>query len=224
VQVAFGRQCSNIATSLPREATLHNLVSAFITLFVVVDPIGLGPMFLGVTQGLPASVQRKVGRDASIIAFCVLAGSALIGDWLLKALGIGLEAFRIAGGLLLFVIAFEMVFEMRAERKSSDASPQGRASVAAFPLAIPLMAGPGAITACVLLAGRAQGNWLELGLLIGIIAVMLAICYLVFLTSGALQRFLGPRGLIIAGRLLGVLLAAMAVQFVADGILALARH
>ena len=86
------------------------------------------------------------------------------------------------------------------------------------------MAGPGAITACVLLAGRAQGNWLELGLLIGIIAVMLAICYLVFLTSGALQRFLGPRGLIIAGRLLGVLLAAMAVQFVADGILALARH
>jgi multiple antibiotic resistance protein len=202
---------------------LHNLVSAFITLFVVLDPIGLGPIFLGVTRDMPDDVRRRIGRDASVIAFCVLAGATLFGDALLKALGIGLEAFRIAGGLLLFVIAFEMVFEMRGERKASDATPQGRASVAAFPLAIPLMAGPGAITACVLLAGRAEGNWLELGLLIVIIAVMLAICYLVFLTSGALQRFLGPRGLIIAGRLLGVLLAAMAVQFVADGILALAR-
>lgn len=203
---------------------MHNLVSAFITLFVVVDPIGLGPMFLGVTQGLSPQVQRKVGRDASIIAFCVLAGSALIGDWLLKALGIGLEAFRIAGGLLLFVIAFEMVFEKRVERKSNDAEPQGRANVAAFPLAIPLMAGPGAITACVLLAGRTGGNLVEMAILIGIIALMLAICLLVFQTSSSLQRFLGPRGLIIAGRLLGVLLAAMAVQFVADGIMALSKQ
>jgi multiple antibiotic resistance protein len=203
---------------------LHNLVSAFITLFVVLDPIGLGPIFLGVTQDMPEPVRRKVGRDASVIAFGVLAGSALFGDWLLRALGIGLEAFRIAGGLLLFVIAFEMVFEKRTERKSGDTELQGRANVAAFPLASPLMAGPGAITACVLLAGRTEGNWLEMSLLIAIIAVLLAICFLIFLISGTLKRLLGPRGLIIAGRLLGVLLAAMAVQFVADGVLALARH
>jgi multiple antibiotic resistance protein len=86
------------------------------------------------------------------------------------------------------------------------------------------MAGPGAITACVLLAGRTEGDWLAMSLLIAIIAVLLAICFLVFLMSGTLKRLLGPRGLIIAGRLLGVLLAAMAVQFVADGVLALARH
>ena len=139
-------------------------------------------------------------------------------------MGIGLEAFRIAGGLLLFVIAFEMVFEKRTERKSGDTDLQGRANVAAFPLAVPLMAGPGAITACVLLAGRTEGDWLAMSLLVAIIAVLLAICFLVFLMSGTLKRLLGPRGLIIAGRLLGVLLAAMAVQFVADGVLALARH
>ena len=200
---------------------LHILISAFVTLFVVVDPIGLGPVFLGVTRGLPESDRRQIGLNACFIAFGVMAGSTLFGDWLLRALGIGLEAFRIAGGLLLFAIAFEMVFERRQQRKASHAAPQGTASIAAFPLAIPLMAGPGAITACVLLAGRAGGNWLELGLLIGVIAVMLVLCFIAFLSANVLQKLLGPLGLIIAGRLLGVLLAAMAVQFVADGVAAL---
>jgi multiple antibiotic resistance protein len=123
--------------------------------------------------------------------------------------------------LLLFVIAFEMVFERRTSRKSNDASPEGLSHIAAFPLAVPLMAGPGAITACVLLAGRANGNWIALGELIAIIALMLAICYAIFFTSSALEKIIGPRGLNVFGRLLGVLLAALAVQFVADGILAL---
>ena len=201
---------------------IQNLISDFVTLFVVVDPIGLGPIFLALTIGLSAPVKRVIGIEASIISFCVLAGSALFGDRLLSALGISLAAFRIAGGLLLFAIAFEMVFERRQERKSHDAPAQS-ANVAAFPLAIPLMAGPGAITACVLLGTRAGGNVLELGLLIGLIAAMLLLCLLIFATSGTLARILGPRGLVVAGRLLGVLLAAMAVQFVADGVIALSR-
>lgn len=200
---------------------MFDLVPAFVTLFVVIDPIGLGPMFMGVTAGLPENAKRRVGLEASIIAFLVLAGSALFADWLLNALGISLAAFRIAGGLLLFVIAFEMVFERRTSRKSNDASPEGLSHIAAFPLAVPLMAGPGAITACVLLAGRANGNWIALGELIAIIALMLAICYAIFFTSSALEKVIGPRGLNVFGRLLGVLLAALAVQFVADGILAL---
>jgi len=198
-----------------------DLVPAFVTLFVVIDPIGLGPIFLGLTAGLPHTAKRRIGLDACIIAFCVLAGSALFADWLLHALGISLAAFRIAGGLLLFVIAFEMVFERRQKRKSHDASPEGLSRIAAFPLAVPLMAGPGAITACVLLAGKVAGQWIGLAELIGIIALMLALSYLIFVTSGLLGRVMGPRGLNVFGRLLGVLLAALAVQYVADGVLAL---
>src|SRR6185369_15167453 len=131
----------------------EQLISAFVTLLVVIDPIGLGPIFMGLTGGLDEVTRRKVALQASIIAFCVLAGSALIGERLLGWLGISLAAFRIAGGLLLFTIAFEMVFQRRSERKA-DQTGQPGVALAAFPLAIPLMAGPGAITAMVLLAGR----------------------------------------------------------------------
>ncbi len=203
---------------------MFDLIPAFVTLFVVIDPIGLGPMFLGLTAGLPPRTKRKISLEACFIALLVLAGSALFGDWLLNALGIGLAAFRIAGGLLLFAIAFEMVFERRHQRKAGEASPQAGTHVAAFPLAIPLMAGPGAITACVLLAGRTGGNPALLAMLIGVIAVILGICLVVFLTSGLLERLLGVRGLIVFGRLLGVLLAALAVQYVVDGIMALEGH
>jgi multiple antibiotic resistance protein len=198
----------------------EQLISAFITLFVVIDPAGLGPIFIGLTNGLPPAVKNRVGRDAAVIAFFVLAGSALFGDALLEKLGISLSAFRIAGGLLLFAIAFEMVFGRRIERKADQAGGPA-ASIAAFPLGIPLMAGPGAITAMVLLAGRMNGDWRGLTLLIVILAVILASCVLIFRLSSQLERLLGAQGQMVFGRLLGVLLAALAVQYVADGILAL---
>ncbi|MGH6828600.1 MAG: MarC family protein [Rhizomicrobium sp.] len=198
------------------------LISALVTLFVVIDPVGLGPAFIGLTFGMPRPLKAGIAFQASLIAFGVLAGSALFGDWLLTQLGISLAAFRIAGGLLLFAIAFEMVFERRAERKADHAG-QTSSHIAAFPLAIPLMAGPGAITAMVLLAGEMSGKSLGLALLIVAMALILVVAYLVFVASSYLERLLGVQGQAVFGRLLGVLLAALAVQYVADGVLALGK-
>ncbi|HEY2008203.1 MAG TPA: MarC family protein [Rhizomicrobium sp.] len=198
----------------------EQLISAFVTLLVVIDPVGMGPVFVGLTGNLEPTIRRKVALEASIIAFCVLAGSALVGDWLLARLGISLAAFRIAGGLLLFAIAFEMVFQHRTERKADQAGHPGTA-IAAFPLAIPLMAGPGAITAMILLAGQLGHQPVMLAALIAIMGVMMLASYLVFLSATQLERLLGTQGEAILGRLLGVLLAALAVQYVADGVRAL---
>jgi multiple antibiotic resistance protein len=203
---------------------LDFLISALVTLLIVVDPIGLTPAFLGVTAGLPPAARRSVAIRASLIAFAILAGAALGGDWLLRTLAISLPAFRIAGGLLLFSIASEMVFGVRITRQSETAGKAAEEhlrDIAAFPLAIPLMAGPGAITATVLLAGRAGGDMVRYGVLIGTIAAVMAACLLVFLAAGRIERVLGRTGNTVLSRLLGVLLAAMAVQFVVDGVKAL---
>jgi multiple antibiotic resistance protein len=208
----------------------EEVITAFVTLFVVVDPLGLAPVFISLTRGLGGE-RRQIAVQASLIAFAVLAGAALIGDWLLRTLGIGLPAFRIAGGLLLFAIAFEQVFGRRQERKLEEAPgdeavarptvpTSAGASIAAFPLAIPLMAGPGAIAACVLLAEHTGGDPRRMALLFLIIAAVVASCYAAFLASPQLERVLGEKGEIVFARLLGVLLAALAVQYVVDGVLA----
>jgi multiple antibiotic resistance protein len=199
-------------------------VTALVTLFVVVDPIGLAPTFLAVTEGLPRRARRDVAVRASLIAGAILIGTALIGDLLLRALGISLPAFRIAGGLLLFAIAFEMVLGVRIRREGQEAEEaveERVRNIAAFPLAIPLLAGPGAITATVLLAGRADGNTLLVGLLLAVVVLVALACLAAFLLAGRLSRLLGLTGNIVLSRLLGVLLAALAVQYVVDGIRAL---
>ena len=200
---------------------LDYVVAALVTLLVVVDPIGLTPAFLGITAGLPRHARRQVAIRACLIAFAILTGAALAGDWLLRTLSISLPAFRIAGGLLLFSIASEMVFGVRIARQSEAAEQaieEHVRNIAAFPLAIPLMAGPGAITATVLLAGRVGGDPMRLAVLIAIIAIVMATCLLVFLTANRIERLLGRTGNTVLSRLLGVLLAAMAVQFVIDGV------
>jgi multiple antibiotic resistance protein len=200
---------------------LDYLISALVTLFIVVDPVGLAPIFLAVTHGLSAAHRRQVAIRAVLIAAVILAGTAIIGDWLLRTLAITLPAFRIAGGLLLFSIASEMVFGVRIERQSKtaeEALDERVRNVAAFPLAIPLMAGPGAITATILLAGRASGHPLQLAVLLGVVAVVCAACLGVFLLAGRIERFLGTTGNLVLQRLLGVILAALAVQFVIDGV------
>lgn len=197
------------------------LISALVTLLVVVDPVGLAPSFLAVAHGLPAKARKQIALRASLIAGAILCGTALVGDWLLRQLGIGVPAFRIAGGLLLFGVASEMVFGSRIDRQSKqaeEAMEEHVRNIAAFPLAIPLMAGPGAITATLLLAGQASGRPVMLAALLGVIVLVVAACLLVFMVATRIERFLGVTGNVVLSRLLGVILAALAVQFVIDGV------
>jgi multiple antibiotic resistance protein len=200
---------------------LDYLISALVTLLVVVDPVGLAPTFLAVTNGLSPQHKRQVAVRASIIAAAILIGAALGGDWLLRMLGISLPAFRIAGGLLLFSIASEMVFGWRIEREqhaAERAMEEHVRNIAAFPLAIPLLAGPGAITATVLLAGQAAGKPVPLGILIGVILVVALASLAAFLVAQRIGKLLGTTGNVVLSRLLGVILAALAVQYVIDGV------
>jgi multiple antibiotic resistance protein len=203
------------------------LSSALVTLLVTLDPPALAPIFISLTRGMNAEERRRVSTRAALIAFGILAFFGLGGEVLLRLLGVGLPAFRISGGLLLFWIAFEMVFERRNERKQHTAdvaiTEDHIRNVAAFPLAIPLMAGPGAITAVILLAGRADGNYAMLSALIVLIALGVGSCFLVFSIAERVARLLGVTGNVVLSRLLGVILAGLAVQFIINGVEALFR-
>ena len=200
------------------------MLNAFVTLLVTVDPAGLAPLFLAVTAGMNRAERNQVAVRASLISLAVLVLFAVAGSAILTVFGITLPAFRVAGGLLLFFIAFEMIFERRQERHEKSAE---RAitrdmirNISAFPLAIPLIAGPGAISATVLLSGSFRGP-AGLLTLTGILVVTILITYLVFVLAERIDRFLGETGRSILTRLLGVILAALAVQFVSDGAKAL---
>ena len=197
------------------------LLNAFATLFVTIDPIGLLPIFLGLTAGMSRRDRNEVALRACVLAAIILIVFTIAGSAILGLFGITLPAFRIAGGLLLFAIAIEMVFEKRKERQETTAEraipAEDLRSIAVFPLALPLIAGPSAISATILLTG-------SIGPVRGEIAVALmclAICALtfgVFAASHRIDRVLGDTGRMVLTRLLGVLLAALAVQFVADGV------
>ncbi len=196
------------------------LISAFVTLLVVVDPVGLAPTFLGLTDGVSQKFRREIALRACLIAGAILIGTALFGDWLLRNLGISLPAFRIAGGLLLFVVAFEMVLGLRLKHAAQDAEQAAEEhlhNMAAFPLAIPMMAGPGAITATILLAGQANYRAAWLAVLLIVVAAVVAICFACFAAAERIGKILGVTGNVVLSRLLGVVLAALAVQYVIDG-------
>jgi multiple antibiotic resistance protein len=203
---------------------LEDVFNAFVTILVTIDPPGLAPLFLVLTSGMNRQERAQVALRASVIGFAVLALFALAGAAILSIFGITLPAFRVAGGLLLFYIAFEMIFERRQERKEKSAgvaiTRDHIHNIAAFPLAIPLIAGPGAISATVLLSGSFQGLAGQ-AVMVGIILAGILITWLVFLLAERVDGFLGHTGRSILTRLLGVILAALAVQFVADGIKAL---
>ena len=201
------------------------ILNAFVTLFVTIDPPGLAPIFLALTAGMNRTERYSVALRGVAIAFGVLVAFALFGIVVLDTMGITIHAFRVAGGLLLFYIAFEMVFEKRQERheKSSQTAitKDQIANIAAFPLAIPLIAGPGAISATILLATDLGHDWQPMLLLIGVIVLVLLLVLVAFVAGEFIDKYLGTTGRTILTRLLGVLLAALAVQFVADGALAL---
>lgn len=198
------------------------VTSAIATLLVITDPIFMSALFLGLTNDMSKAQRREVALRGSIIAFCILLGAGLGGAQLLQLLGISLSAFRIAGGLLLLSAAAEMVFDRRGQRQQDTVSKAITVdhvrNIAAFPLAIPLMAGPGAITAMILLAGRAEGDWSKLTALYVVTALVMLSCFLCFLAADRISKTMGITGRAVISRLLGIILAALAVQFVIDGI------
>lgn len=202
-------------------ATSDLLINAMTTVLVTIDPVGLAPIFLGLTAGMTRPQRLQVAWRGCLIGGVILVAFALAGSAFLKVLGITLPAFRIAGGLLLFWIAFEMIFEKRQERHEKSAQraitdDQVR-DTAVFPLAIPLIAGPGAISAVILLSGPLDQPILK-SALIGVIAAMLLLLFAALVIADRIDKLLGETGRVILTRLLGVILAALAVQFVVDGI------
>lgn len=196
-------------------------VSAFITLFVVIDPPGCAPIYAGLTKGASAAQARSMAIRACVISLAILLVFALFGQELLGALHIELDAFRIAGGLMLFWIAFEMVFEKRTQRREERAEKIAATpeieDVAVFPMAMPMLAGPGAIAAIMLLMNAAQTTEETLVVLGALVAVLL-ITMAALIAAGPLMRLFGAPVEAVITRLLGVLLAALAAQYVIDGL------
>ncbi|MBY6090007.1 MarC family protein [Pseudooceanicola sp. 502str34] len=191
------------------------LITAFVTLFVIIDPIGLTPLFAALTQGQHPHERRAIALRACGIALLVLVVFAFLGEQVLGFVGISMPAFRISGGLLLFLTAFDMLFERRAKRREDQADERPDPSV--FPLATPLIAGPGAIATVILLAGQKPGV-LGTVMVLGVTLAVLMVVFLLFMTTGLLERVLGRTGINVVTRLLGMLLAALSVQFVLDGL------
>ncbi len=193
------------------------LITSFVTLFVIVDPIGLTPLFAAMTQDMKIKVQRQIAVRAIIVAFFILVAFALFGDAILSFAGISMPAFRIAGGILLFITALDMLFERRTKRREGQKDEELSDDPSVFPLAIPLIAGPGSIATVILLAGNTN---VENSLIwtFGVIAAVLSSVFAMFLIAPLIQRALGKTGINVTTRLLGMLLAALAVQFVMDGI------
>lgn len=197
------------------------IVNAFVTIIVMFDPPGLAAIFLGLTTGMTRSQRIQVAMRGTVTAAGILAVFAIAGASLLSLLGISLGAFRIAGGILLFWIAFEMIFEKRHERQEKSAeraiTKDHISNVSVFPLAIPLIAGPGAISAVILLAGSFYAPVERAGL-IGVIIFASLVLFAFLVIAERIDQFLGDTGRTILTRLLGVILAALSVQFVVDGI------
>lgn len=191
-------------------------ITAFVTLFVVIDPIGLVPLFMALTQGMAAQQRRRVGLRAITVAFFLLTLFALAGEKILTAIGISLSAFRIAGGILLLLTAFDMLFERRTERREGQTADEPQ-DPSVFPLAIPLLAGPGALASMILLAGE-SGGWGHTVLIILVMAAVLASAAILFELATPLGRMLGRTGTMVVTRLLGMLLAALSIQFIIDGL------
>lgn len=195
-------------------------VSALVTFFVVIDPPGCAPIYASLTTGADAAHRRAMAIRAVVVAALILLVFALFGEKLLGALGISLDSFRIAGGIMLFLIALEMVFEKRTQRREERAKEVMEApveDVSIFPMAIPMIAGPGSIASTMLLMARSQGIEASI-VVLSALGLILLLTLVALLLAGPLMRLLGHRVETVVTRLLGVILAALAAQFVIDGI------
>lgn len=202
--------------------SLENLINLFVVLFVVIDPVGLAPIFGALTRGGSAAYRRRMAVKAILLAAGILFLFAFTGDWLLQALGISVSSFKIAGGLLLFLVAIDMVFARQSGLRSTTVREQEEArfkeDISVFPLAFPLLAGPGALTTVLLLVGETRGDASEFWALLGVLAFVLLLAFTALMLAGRLMVLLGETGANVVDRLLGVILSALAVQFVIEGI------
>lgn len=198
---------------------------AFLTLFVIVDPIGIAPTFLGIAGNRPAAERASIARKAVSVAALVLFGFAVFGSWLFDRLGISMDAFRIAGGVLLFRLAVGMVLAAQHERETPEEEEEARSrpDISVFPLAIPLIAGPGALASMMILVGQAGRDPVRNAVVFGMAALVLLLTWLALHLATPLGRVLRKTGVNVVTRVLGVLLAALAVQYVADGVRGLLR-
>ncbi|MEL6599473.1 MAG: MarC family protein [Pseudomonadota bacterium] len=196
----------------------ESIVTIFVTLFVIIDPIGLAPIFVALTPGMSQRARRGIALRAVCIAFAILAVFAIAGEPLLNAVGIGMPAFRISGGILLFLIAVEMLFEKRTPRREKAAGAEVQSDPSVFPLALPLLAGPGAMATVILVMSGEGTDLTQLAIVLGVVATVLLITLVLFLGAGLLERVLGATGINVITRILGVLLAALSIQFILDGL------
>jgi multiple antibiotic resistance protein len=204
-------------------------VAAFVTMFVVIDPPGCAPIFASLTNGTTPAHKRRMAVKAVAVGTLILLLFAFLGQPLLKALGISLDAFRFAGGILLFLIAMDMVFEKRTERREhraevvkSEATARHQSleeeDISVFPMALPMIAGPGSIGSLMLLMAKQEGDWSAQGAVLAAVAANLLLTLIALLASVKLTQWIGKTAMGVITRLLGVILCALAAQFVFDGI------
>jgi multiple antibiotic resistance protein len=200
---------------------LEQLIKFFVVFFVVVDPISLIPLFAGLTQGASARFKKKMAGKATVIALAISVLFALVGAKFLDIMGISLSSFRIAGGTLLFLIALDMVFARPSGSRSTSSEREEtkkREDISVFPLAFPFIAGPGALATILLTAAEVGGKPLLFAGFLGVVTLVVLICWVLMLATPRLMKALGVTGANVMSRLSGVILAALAVQFIIDGI------
>ena len=192
-------------------------IQYLILYFVVIDPIGTVPLFIVVTKGLKNNDKIRVAFEGVIIATLVLLFFAIFGSYLLKYLGISFNAFTIAGGIILFIISLQMLFDVRTERRKKSINEK-RESISIFPIAIPLLAGPAAITSVILAVSSAEENYSSLLINLISLTVVMIICLLVFRIFISFQKYINEKIINIFSRVIGIILAALSIQYILDGI------
>lgn len=204
------------------------LASAFVTFLVVLDPIGTAALFAGMTRSISVAHRNQMARRATMLAGIILLSFALGGESLLSALGVTLPAFRIAGGVMLMLLAIDMVFArssgLRATTLHEDQEAEQREDITVFPLAFPLIAGPGAMTSVVLLMSKADGGAWQIAKVLGALVVVLVMLLALLLVAGRILTLLGVTGSNVISRVLGIILAGLAAQFILDGVLLAFHH
>jgi multiple antibiotic resistance protein len=197
-------------------------LTSAVAFLVTLDPLGTGPIFAALTRGATAAHRRRMALKGVVIAAAILFVFAFGGEALLAALGIGFPAFRIAGGILLLLLSVDMVFARPSGLRSTTAGEEAEATlredISVFPLAIPLIAGPGALTTVLLLMGQTDGDPARQAVVLGTLAAVLAVVLAALLSAGWIGKVLGVTGVNVVDRVLGILLSALACQFVIDGV------